>query len=271
MDERLSSNRELWNEWTGIHETSTFYDLEGFRRGGVRLRAYERDEVGEVTGKTLLHLQCHFGMDTLSWARLGATVTGVDFSDRAVELARRLADEIGTPATFVRSDVYELPSVLDGEFDIVYTSRGVLGWLPDVERWAHVAARFVKPGGFFYITEVHPVCQVFDDEASELRLRYPYASPADEAMVFPVQGSYADRDAPVEHDVEYGWNHGLGEVVSALAGAGLHIEFLHEFPFAEWEYPFLERHDDGRWWLPESAGGGLPLFFSLKASKPHRT
>ena len=179
-----------------------------------------------------------------------------------------MAAEIDIQAAFVQSNLYDLPDVLEGEFDIVYTSRGVLGWLPDVERWARVAANFVKPGGFFYITEVHPVCQAFDDEAADLRLRYPYSTRPEEAMAFQVQGSYADRDATVKHEIEYGCNHRLGEIVTALVDAGLRIEYLHEFPFSEWEYPFLERRDDGRWWLPAGTQGDLPLFFSLKASKP---
>src|ERR687885_679181 len=108
MDDYLAANRALWNEWTVIHQTSSFYNLEGFRQGGSRLRAYEVAEVGHVFGKSLLHLQCHFGIDTLSWARLGARVTGVDFSDRAIELARSLAAELGLDATFVRSEVTEL-------------------------------------------------------------------------------------------------------------------------------------------------------------------
>jgi 2-polyprenyl-3-methyl-5-hydroxy-6-metoxy-1,4-benzoquinol methylase len=149
MDDYLAANKALWNEWTAIHETSSFYNLEGFKAGGSRLRDYEVDEVGDVTGKSLLHLQCHFGIDTLSWARLGARVTGADFSERAIELARSLAAELGLDATFVRSDLYDLSSVLDGQFDVVYTSRGVLGWLPDLERWAEVVAHFLRPGGVF--------------------------------------------------------------------------------------------------------------------------
>jgi 2-polyprenyl-3-methyl-5-hydroxy-6-metoxy-1,4-benzoquinol methylase len=124
MDDYLAANRALWDEWTAIHQSSSFYDLEGFKRGGSRLRDYEVDEVGDVTGKSLLHLQCHFGIDTLSWARLGARVTGADFSQRAIQLARSLAAELHLEATFVRADLYGLPAVLDGQFDVVYTSRG---------------------------------------------------------------------------------------------------------------------------------------------------
>src|SRR5215208_5918007 len=127
MDDYLAANKALWEEWTAIHETSSFYDLEGFKAGGSRLRTYEVDEVGEVTGKSLLHLQCHFGIDTLSWARLGARVTGVDFSSRAVALARSLAADLGLDARFIDSDIYRLPDVLDETFDVVYASNGVLG------------------------------------------------------------------------------------------------------------------------------------------------
>jgi SAM-dependent methyltransferase len=256
MDDYLAANKALWDEWTAIHETSSFYDLEGFKAGGSRLRDYEVGEVGDVTGKSLLHLQCHFGIDTLSWARLGARVTGADFSDRAIELARSLAAEL-------RLDV--LPSVLDGQFDVVYTSRGVLGWLPDLERWAGVVAHFLRPGGVLYVTEVHPVALAFAEEP-ELRLGYPYF-PRREPLAVPVQGSYADPTAHVRQPVEYGWVHSMGEIVSAVAGAGLRIEFLHEFPFVDWPVPFLVRHDDGTWRLPPDAGGELPLFFSLRATR----
>jgi 2-polyprenyl-3-methyl-5-hydroxy-6-metoxy-1,4-benzoquinol methylase len=275
----LAANRALWDEWTGIHETSDLYDLDGFRKGGVRLRDFEIEDVGPVEGKSLLHMQCHFGIDTLSWARLGARVTGADFSAKAVELATRLAAELDLDARFVCSNVYDLPEALDDRFDVVYTSRGVLGWLPDIEGWARVAAHFVKPGGVFYIHEVHPVTQVWADEnvgPGELKLHYPYFTNAS-PFEFDTQGSYADREAEVASPKEYGWNHSLAEIVTALASAGLHIELLREFPYTEWEYPFLEERkvmpDGGTeaqatWWLPKDAGGDLPLFFALRASMP---
>src|SRR5947209_740824 len=174
MDEYMATNRKLWDAWTKIHLDSEFYDVASFRNGErpIRIRDYEREEIGEVAGRSLLHLQCHFGLDTLSWARLGAEVTGADFSGRAIELARSLAGELGLPARFVHSDVYSLPANLQGEFDIVFTSYGVLYWLPDLSRWAEVVAHFLKPGGVFYVVEYHPFSQVFDDEnASELRVR----------------------------------------------------------------------------------------------------
>jgi len=205
---------------------------------------------------------------------LGATVTGVDFSERSIEEARRLAVEVGleADATFILSDVYELPANLDpGDgFDVVYTSHGVLEWLPDIERWAAVAARFVRPGGFLYVAEGHPVAMAFENEGvqpGELLLRYPYWSHAD-PITSEVHGSYADPDAPTPGLSEYGWDHSMGEIVTAVAEAGLHLEFLHEFPFVLWKMDFAEQGEDGRFYLPGELDGRLPLSFSLKASKP---
>ncbi len=272
MNEPLRANRDLWNAWTKINFESAFYDVASFRSGerGIRLSDYEIVEVGPVEGKSLLHLQCHFGMDTLSWARLGATVTGADFSPEGVTAARALAAELEIPASFVIANLYDLPGELDGQFDVVYTSKGVLGWLPDIAGWARVAAHFVKPGGFFYVTEIHPVAQVFENEGvkpGELQLVYPYWSHP-EPLTFEVHGSYADTSAPTEGLVEHGWDHSLGEIVTALIDAGLRIDFLHEFDFVDWPVDFLVQGDDGRWRLPPGTKGELPLFFSLKATKP---
>jgi SAM-dependent methyltransferase len=271
--EAIRDNIALWDEWTRIHETSEFYRLGEFRAGGVRIRPYEIDEIGPVDGQSLLHLQCHFGIDTLSWARLGARVTGADFSLAGVELARSVAAEIGIDgARFVHSDLYDLPTVLDGTFDLVYTSRGVLGWLPDVRRWAEVIAHFVRPGGRFYVTVIHPVAQVFEDddiEPGELRLRYPYWQHV-EPLSFPVIGSYAEPTAEVGVHTEHGWNHGLGEIVTALVDAGLRIDSLREYPFVDWPVEFLVEAPDGTYRLPAGTPGELPLFFSILATKPAR-
>ncbi|HEX9043434.1 MAG TPA: class I SAM-dependent methyltransferase [Candidatus Limnocylindrales bacterium] len=269
----LAANRRLWNALTRINVPSAFYDVASFRdgRNPIRLSDYEREEIGSVAGRSLLHLQCHFGLDTLSWARLGAVVTGVDFSDEAIASARTLAADLDIPARFIHANVYDAPQVLDETFDVVYTSRGVLGWLPDIPRWAQVAARFVAPGGMLYVTEVHPVALAFaDDEAvgpGELRLAYPYWSHAEPIRIVP-KGSYADRTASTDGLVEYAWDHSLGEVVTAVIDAGLRVDFLHEFDFVEWPMPFLVEGRDGRYRLPPDAGGELPLFFSLKATKP---
>jgi len=262
-------NRRLWDAWTKLHEDAPFYDLAGFREGGIRLADYELAEIGPVDGLSLLHLQCHFGIDSLSWARLGARVTGVDLSPKAIELASRLARELGLDARFIESDVYELPGRLEEQFDLVYTSRGVLGWLPDIRRWADVVARYVRPGGRFYITEIHPVAQAFENEGvqpGELRLEYPYWEHRD-PLVFPVHGSYADPDADVGEQEEHGWNHGLGEIATALIDAGLEIVSLREYDFVDWPMDVLVRSEDGRYRLPKEVKGELPLFFSLLATR----
>jgi SAM-dependent methyltransferase len=264
-------NRSLWDAWTAVHAAGDFYDLEAFRAGGVRLRPYEIELVGDVAGKSLLHLQCHFGIDTLSWARLGALVTGADISPAAIELASRLAVELDLPtARFVLSNLYDLPSNLDGQFDVVYTSRGALNWLPDIRAWADVVARFVAPGGIFFVTEAHPVMNVFENEGvqpGELRLAYPYWEHV-EPLVFPVKGSYADPTADVGSQTEHSWDHGLGEIVTALIESGLRIETLIEHPFLDWSADFLVEERPGRYVLPPDAGGELPLMFSLRARKP---
>ena len=204
MKEYLRVNQEIWDSWTPFHVGSEFYDVEGFKVGRETLGPIEIAALGDVEGKSLLHLQCHFGMDTISWARRGATVTGIDFSQRAIAAARALAGDIGVDATFIRSNLYELPHNLTEQFDIVFTSRGVLGWLPDIEEWAQVIAHFLKPGGIFYIVEVHPFALVFDErrDDKELRLRYHYFH-RDAPLAFQEQGTYAVPDAPVEGTAYY--------------------------------------------------------------------
>lgn len=267
MDDYLSANRALWNKWAEVHVASAFYDVDGFKAGRSSLHPPEIAEVGDVAGTSLLHLQCHFGLDTLSWARRGAEVTGVDFSDRAIELARSLAAELGIPARFVHSDVYALPEVLRGEFDIVFTSYGVLWWLPDLRRWADVVAHFLKPGGLFSLVEFHPFAAVFESEGvTDLQPRYPYFS-GPEPMRIETSGSYA-TSTPGYQGVEYGWNHPLSEVVAALLASGLRIESLRELPATVYpSFPFLERGEDGLWRLPGALDGMIPLQYSLKATR----
>ncbi len=267
MDEFLHANLNLWNEYTDIHVRSA-YDVEGFKASKTDLHSIELEELGDVAGKTMLHLQCYFGMDSMRWARRGATVTGVDFSDRAIAAARQLNDELGLNCTFVHSNVLELTEHLEGQFDIVFTSYGVLPWLPDLKRWAQVIAHFLKPGGIFYIVELHPFALVFDDQSSEPELKVVYSYfHRPEPFEFSVIGSYADRTAHVEQPVSYEWAHSMGDIVNALLEAGLNIQFLHEFPYCVYKMlPFMEERD-GWWRLPKEMPE-LPLMFSLKATKP---
>lgn len=267
--EYMDTNRAHWDEVTPVHVDSVFYDVEDFRRIPDRLKPVELAEVGDVRGKTLLHMQCHFGIDTLSWARQGATVTGLDFSDPAIEQARALSSELKIPARFIVTNVYDAPSVLDERFDVVFTSYGVLCWLPDIKRWAQVAANFVKPGGFFYIAEFHPISMVFDaaPDVDDLRVKYPYF-PSEEPLRFDDAGDYTDRSVKVRSSTVYEFLHPIGNVVSALIDAGLRIDFLHEFPFSTYQFlPFTEPRNDGKVYLTKH-DGSVPLLYSIKATKP---
>jgi SAM-dependent methyltransferase len=268
MNEHFQVNQKLWDAWTREHEKSPFYDVAGFKAGKDRLRSVELDELAPiVAGKSLLHLQCHFGLDTLAWARRGANVTGVDFSPQSIELAQSLSTELALPAAFVCSDVYHLPEALTGQFDIVFTSYGVLHWLDNLQRWAEVIAFFLKPGGIFYIVEDHPTMRMFttSEDKSKLELANPYFFSQTPEPV-ETQGSYASPDT-LESYRFYLWNHSLGEVVNSLIGAGLRIEYLHEFPYAaRAKFPMMEKGADGWWRLPAKYVQ-IPFLFSLRATK----
>jgi SAM-dependent methyltransferase len=264
-DEAVAVNRAHWEAVTPGHVASAFYDVPSFLAGRDTIDDLEEAAVGPVAGKTLLHLQCHFGLDTISWARRGAIVTGVDFALPAVETARRLAAETGVTARFVHSDVYRLPDVLDGEFDVVFASHGVLGWLPDLRPWGEVVARFLAPGGRFALVDSHPVLWMFDDEREdgEMRLRYPYFS--GEPLEWEGEGSYADPGAPRTRVVEYA--HPLEEVLGSLIDAGLRIEAFREYDRLAWKaLPHMVQSDDGWWRLPPDAVS-VPLMFSVRATR----
>lgn len=267
MDEYLKANQMLWNEWTHEHEKSPFYDVEGFKAGKERLKSIELEEVGAVHGKKLLHLQSHFGLDSLAWARHGAIVTGVDLSTQSIALAQSLSKELKIPATFICSDVLTLPDVLDDQFDIVFTSYGILHWLRDLKRWAQVIAHYLKPGGFFYIVEDHPFMRVFSaDPEQGIKVDNPYFF-SEEPYRAETSGSYA-TDFEGETRTYYMWDHSLGEVINSLIEAGLHIEFLHEFPFAlRAKFPGMVKGED-EYWRFRREHNMIPLLFSLRASKP---
>jgi SAM-dependent methyltransferase len=260
----LRLNRAAWDERVPLHVRSAFYDNETFVAGRSSLRQFEIDEVGDVEGKTLLHLQCHFGQDTLSWARRGARATGLDFSPPAIEEARRLAEATGLDAEFVVADVYDAVAALDGRtFDVVVTGLGALIWLPDVARWASICADLLADGGLLYVAESHPFIETLDDD--RLEVVEPYFRP--EGHRWETAGSYVDEGAPTAHNATWEWTHPIGEVVSAVIDAGLRLLFLHEHPMTLWRrFPFLERHGDGTYHLPAELPS-LPLLYSFSAVK----
>jgi SAM-dependent methyltransferase len=264
--EVLESNRRLWDTWTERHASSEFYDLEAFLGGATSLRRIELEELGEeIAGRRLLHLQCHFGLDTLSWARLGAEVTGMDLSPKAVELAHRLSQQAKIPARFIESDLYALPSVLKEpeSFDIVYTSYGAIDWLCDLKRWGEIIAGYLKPGGLFYMVEFHPLALMLGEDGRTIK--FPYF-PQNEAIRTEEKGSYG---APGEEvtGVSYAWSHSLSEVLEALLSAGLRLEFLHEFPYSPYDcFPFTAEQEPGYATVP-GLEGQIPLAWSVRAVK----
>jgi SAM-dependent methyltransferase len=264
-EERFGVNRSWWDERVAAHVAGEFYDVDGFLAGRSTLRPFEVTEMGEVNGASLVHLQCHFGLDTLSWAREGARVTGVDFSANAVTAARDLADRAGIPADFTEASVYDAVAALDGRtFDVVYTGIGAIIWLPDLTRWAGTVAALLAPGGRFYMAETHPFSVILGEE--DLAVTDSYFDPGPFLLEEP--GSYAAPDAQTAHRQSLTWHHGLGAVISALARAGLRIELLHEHPYALLaRFPFLERKDDRTYHMP-AGQPQVPLLYSVKATRP---
>lgn len=267
MDPRVEANRLHWDELVPIHAASRFYEVDAFLAGECTLLPIEREELGDVRDKSLVHLQCHFGLDTLSWARRGARVTGVDFSPKAIGKARELARAIGVEARFVESEFTATHRALDGErFDIVFTSWGVLGWLPDLRAWARAVAALVRPGGTFYIVEIHPTIFLFDETSEALVRKYPYFYSPD-PLIEESSGSYADEGAETTHRRRYAWIYELGTIVTSLIEAGLTIEYLREHDGAcNAVVPCLVEGDDGLYRLPPREPS-LPLSFSLRATR----
>jgi SAM-dependent methyltransferase len=265
-DDWLRLNRAWWDERAPVHAASGFYDVPGFLAGQDSLRAFEPGEVGDVRGKRLLHLMCHIGLDTLSWARRGAIVTGLDFSRPALDTAISVAGRAGIgSARFVAAEIGDAGRALAGEtFDVVYTGAGVMQWIPDVGSWARTVAALVAPGGFFYIADYHPFPDSFDIIGGEVRgLRHGYLDHGPWAV--EAGGRYAGP-AGTAASTWIKWNHHIGSVVNAVAAAGLRIEFLHEYDFTDAPWDGLERGEDGLWRIPADRFP-IPLMFSLRAAK----
>jgi SAM-dependent methyltransferase len=258
----ISTNQKLWDSRVPHHYTSDFYDVPGFLNGVNTLTEIELPLLGDVRDKKVLHLQCHFGLDTLSLARMGAKATGLDFSSAAIEKARQLSRDAQLNVEFIEANVYDADTLIDGKADIVFASFGVVGWLPDLNRWARVVANCLKPDGEFVFAEFHPVICMFDNDL--VRPTYSYFQR--DAIVETEQGTYADTGAPLSLE-SVGWNHSLGEVFNALKGAGLQVTHFEEYDFAP--FPALNNSvavGERRWQI-KGLEGILPMVYSLKAVK----
>ena len=256
----FDQNKTLWNNKFDVNFKSKFYDMEGFLSGKSSLTEIEANALGDVNGKSLLHLQCHFGQDTLSWARQGAVVTGVDFSDKSIDAARSLAGDLNLDARFILSNVYDVPEVLDEKFDIVFSTFGAIPWLPDLEKWASIVNRYLKPSGIFYLAEFHPTFYLFNFDNFQVEYGYftekePYSE--------EVTGTYADRYADIKGK-EYFWNHSISEVMTPLLKEGLQVLDFQEYDFSPYQcFPNMTEREPGRYtW--GNFGVRLPHIFSLK-------
>ena len=262
INDYLKLNKSAWNKKVDSHYKSEFYDLQSFVDGKSSLQEIELALLGDLRGKTILHLQCHFGLDSMSLARMGAKVTGVDISDVAIQKANELNNSLGLDAEFLCCDLYSLPEHLNQTFDLVFTSYGTISWLPDLNKWASVVSRFLNPGGRFIFVEFHPVVWMFDNDFQKVAYTYFKSDPIVETQT----GTYADRSANIEY-TEISWNHGLSEVIGALLSIGLKLIDFQEYNYSPYNcFLHTKRVEDGKYQI-EPFEDKVPIVYSLVMKK----
>ena len=257
-------NRKAWNQRTDLHVQSEFYAWDKFIAGEDSLNGIELELLGDVTGKSILHLQCHFGQDSISLARRGAYVTGVDLSDKSIEMANKLASLTGQDLEFICCDLYDAPQHLSRKYDIVFTSYGTIGWLPDLKKWASVISYALKPGGIFVMAEFHPVVWMFDDNFESVAYNYF----KDEAIIESDNSSYAGPESDeVIHSVS--WNHSIHEVMGNLIGQNMQILDFKEYNYSPYDcFQGTEEFQPGRFRI-QKFGNKIPMIYAIKAFKTH--
>ncbi|WP_313806800.1 class I SAM-dependent methyltransferase [Flavobacterium sp.] len=261
-EDYIDINRNTWNQKTEVHFSSEFYDMESFLNGRSSLNDIELSVLGDVSGKKVLHLQCHFGQDTISLAKLGAQSTGVDLSNRAIEKAKELADQMNADAQFICCDLYDLPNHLNEQFDIIFTSYGTIGWLPDLDKWAKIIHTFLKPGGKFVFAEFHPIVWMFDYDFKKIDYNYFNV----ESIIETEEGTYADKNAAISNKT-VSWNHPLSEVFSALIKNNLEITSFQEFDYSPYNcFNHIEEFEPNRFRI-KHLENKIPMVYSLTAIK----
>lgn len=260
--EYLKQNKNYWNEKVEHHVKSDFYDVENFLTGKTSLREIELGLLGNIKDKTILHLQCHFGQDTLSLQRLGAQCTGIDFSEAAILQAKKLNSYLELNASFICSDVYLLPQIHEHQYDIVYTTYGTIGWLPDVNKWAEVISTYLKPGGKLIFIEFHPVVWMFDNDFEKVTYSYFTDAP----IIEELEGTYADRNAPIKNTC-ISWNHGLAEVTQALIDNGIAIEYMQEYNYSPYNCFAGMKQIASQKFIIEKLGANIPMVYSIVGKK----
>lgn len=258
----LEINRQSWNNRVETHLKSDFYDNENFIKGKSSLNAIELNLLGDIHGKSILHLQCHFGQDSISLSRLGAKVTGVDLSDKAIDSAKQIAKETQSTARFICCDIYDLPNHLNEKFDIVFTSYGTIGWLPDLDKWADIISTFLKPSGRFVFVEFHPVVWMFDDNFDKIDYRYFNSG----AIIETESGTYADKKAAISQSY-VAWNHGIGEVLNSLISHNLEINSFDEFDYSPYNCFNKTVEFEPNKFRIEHLSDKIPMVYSIVAIK----
>jgi SAM-dependent methyltransferase len=269
-DEHYAINRAWWDERAPSHASSADYAVRELIADPTRLSdvvRFDLPRLGDINGQRGIHLQCHIGTDTISLHRLGAAMTGLDFSSESIAIARGIAADAGADVTFVETDVYSVLSVVDGGFDFVFAGIGALGWLPDLGRWATTVADLLRPGGRLFLREGHPMLMALDEERMDaLVLGYPYFEQPEPGH-FDQPGTYVDSEAEFGHNQLRAWSHGLGETLTAVLAAGLELTMFVEHDSVPWEaLPGRMHRDDGEWRLIEHPEW-LPLSYTLQAVK----
>lgn len=261
-DDYIEVNKHAWNSKTDIHLKSDFYNMEAFLKGESSLNPIELELLGNIAGKSILHLQCHFGQDSISLSRLGAEVTGVDLSDKAIEHARRLAQETKTNTQFICCDLYDLEKHLDKSFDMVFTSYGTISWLPDLDKWGKLIAQCLKPNGRFVFVEFHPLIWMFNDDFDEISYNYFNSGP----IVEIENGTYADKEADIAQ-ASVTWNHSMSEVITSLLKHSLELAEIKEYDYSPYDCFNKTIEVEAKKYRIEPLGDKIPMLYSIVATK----
>jgi SAM-dependent methyltransferase len=258
----IELNKQTWNNKTDVHIASDFYDMQSFLNGKSTLNSIELDLLGAISTKKILHLQCHFGQDTMTFSRMGAKATGVDFSEKAIEKATEYAKQLNLDTRFICCDVYETLQHLDEKFDIVFTSYGTIGWLPDLKKWANVISNCLKPNGQFVMADFHPVVWMYDNDFKEVFYSYFNIEP----IIEDESGTYADRYSEIEAKT-IGWNHPTSDILNSLIQSGLEINCYNEYDYSPYNcFNETEEFEPGKFRVKHFENK-IPMVYSILATK----
>jgi SAM-dependent methyltransferase len=258
----IALNKNAWNNKTEVHIASEFYDMKGFLEGKSTLNSIELKLLGDISNKKILHLQCHFGQDTMTFARMGAQATGIDFSEKAIEKATEFSKQLNLDTTFICCDIYEAPKYLKDQFDIVFTSYGTIGWLPDLDKWATVVSQFLKPGGQFIMADFHPVVWMYDNDFKEVFYSYFNIEP----IIEDESGTYADRYSEIEAKT-ITWNHPISETLNALITNEVELNSFNEYDYSPYNcFNNTEEFEPNKFRI-KTFENKIPMVYSINGTK----